>query len=312
MLHNGFSYEQIATALMLDEVTVRRYRKKYEKKGVAGLMEFRYTGGRPILNPSQEEELKAHLKEHTYLKAKEIVVYVKKRYGISYTVSGMTTLLHRLGFVYKKPKVVPGKAAKDKQEEFVVQYEAMKGKLRSEDQVYFIDSTHPQHNTRPTCGWIPKGEDKLIPTNSGRKRINLNGALNLRDYTVIVNDEHRVNTGATLRLLKQLQEKHRRGKIYLILDNASYHHAKEVKIWLKRYQRFKVMFIPAYSPNLNLIERLWKFFYEKVLANRYYATFAQFKKAIFEFFENLSRYQQELSTLITDSFQIVPSVKLQT
>ncbi|MCK5511019.1 transposase [Candidatus Parcubacteria bacterium] len=65
------------------------------------------------------------------------------------------------------------------------------------------------------------------------------------------------------------------------------------------------MFLPPYSPNLNLIERLWKFFKKHVIKNGYYGTFEKFKKAVFEFFENFEQYKPELEKLLTLNFEII-------
>lgn len=217
--------------------------------------------------------------------------------------------MHRLGFTYKKPKVVPGKADKLKQEQFVKLYRQIQSELGNNDKIYFADFTHPQHNTKPSYGWILKGKDndKFVKTNSGRERLNLNGVLNFSEKTVVVLEEKAINNQATINLLESVKNKQPKGKVYLILDNASYHHAKQVRSWLLHHPRFKLIFLPPYSPNLNLIERLWKFFHQKVTWNRYFETFEEFKKTTLDFFKNLSIYQKELSTLLTDSFQRLPT-----
>jgi transposase len=176
MLHYGFTYSQISKALLLDEVTLRRYVEKFNQKGVDGLLEYHYCGGKSSLTETQLKEIKAYLVENTQTKAKDVVSYIKKHYGVSYSVIGVTKILHRLGFVYKKPKVIPGKASYLKQKEFLKKYQEIKRNLKKEDQIYFIDSTHPTHNTKPSYGWILKGKknDKFIKTNTGRERLNLN------------------------------------------------------------------------------------------------------------------------------------------
>ncbi len=85
-----------------------------------------------------------------------------------FTVIGITKLLHRLGFAYKKPKIIPGKVDRVKQEAFLKTYWETKASLGVKDRMYFLDSTHPQHNTQPSYGWILKGKtnDKLVKTNS--------------------------------------------------------------------------------------------------------------------------------------------------
>ncbi|WP_242464421.1 helix-turn-helix domain-containing protein [Thiococcus pfennigii] len=71
-------------------------------------------------------ELDAHLRTHLYQTAKAIAAWVKTTFGVSYTESGMTALLHRLGYVYKKPRLVPGKADPKAQRAFLEQYEKLK------------------------------------------------------------------------------------------------------------------------------------------------------------------------------------------
>ena len=71
------------------------------------------------------EELTKRLEEHTYIDSKAIIAYIKKKYKVEYKASGIKDLLHRLGFVYKKPKHVPGKLDPQKQEEFVAEYEKL-------------------------------------------------------------------------------------------------------------------------------------------------------------------------------------------
>ena len=93
--------------------------------------------------------------------------------------------------------------------------------------------------------------------------------------------------------------------IYLILDNARYYHANLVSEFVKQHPRIKLMFLPSYSPNLNLIERLWLFFEKKILYNRYYRDLPTFEQVTLHFFRNLKQYRPQLQTLLVDNFQIV-------
>ena len=213
-LNEGFTYQETAKLLMLDDVTIRRYEKQFEKVGVDGLIECRYIGSHGILTKMQEIGLTAHLKNKTYQTVKEIVFYAQKHYRKTYSVEGMTHLLHRLGFVYKKTKQVPGKLNLAEQEQFKKEYEELKKSKRIEDKLYFLDATHPQHNNMPFYGWIYKGETKTIKANSGRRRLNLNGALNLENMDITVLSEKTINTEAMKRLVMELERKQQRGKIY--------------------------------------------------------------------------------------------------
>jgi len=301
-LDEGFSYEQTARLLMLDEMTIRRYEKEFQKDGIDGLLENRYRGSNGNLTAAQEEALQIYLKEHIYQTVKSVVAYVHDTYGKDYSIEGMTHLLHRLHFSYKKTKVIPGKYNAEKQEQFKEAYEELKENKNPEDTIYFVDACHPHHNNRPFYGWIYKGEEKSIKTNSGRERLNLNGALSLESMDITVLSEGTINQHAMMRLCLTIEEKQPTGEIHFIMDNASYNHGYELQLFLEDHPRIHIHYLPAYSPNLNIIERLWRFFHEK-MQNNYFEKFPEFEQAVLTFFNNINQYNDELKTLLTDSFQ---------
>jgi transposase len=108
------------------------------------------------------------------------------------------------------------------------------------------------------------------------------------------------------KLLKQQPKK----KIVVICDNARYHHSGLLAEWLQTHKRISQKFLPAYAPNLNLIERRWKWMKKKVTATVYYPTFAEFKKEVLDLFARLPDYQPELKSLLTFKFQILNSTLL--
>jgi len=304
LLNEGFTYDEVGKILMLDDITIRRYEKQFEKVGVDGLIECRYFGSNGLLTKQQEIGLTAHLKHKTYQTVKEICFYVRKHYQKEYSIEGMTHLIHRLGFVYKKTKQVPGKLDFEKQEQFKKEYEELKKIKNSQDKIYFLDATHPQHNNMPYYGWIYKGAAKTIKANSGRKRLNLNGALNLEDLDITILSEKTIDTEAMKRLVMELEKKQAKGIIYLLVDNASYNHSYELKVFLKQHKRVNLKYIPSYSPNLNIIERLWRFFHEHY-RDKYFEKFKEFERSVLYFFQHIHRYDTELKTLLTDSFQTI-------
>jgi transposase len=306
LLDEGRTYEEVAKILLLDDSTIRRYETEYQEGGPDNLLEDDYRGGMSALAALQEEELKAHLREHLYHRAKDVCEYVRQKYGVEYTPEGMVHLLHRLGFSYKKTKQVPGQADPEKQKAFLSEtYENIKQNRGENDELYFADGSHPQHNSMPSYGWIPTGEEKETKTNTGRQRVNLNGALNARDHSVVVQDADPINADALIALFKALEQKHPRAEtIHVIGDNAKYNHALQVGEY-EKMARMKIHYLPPYAPNLNLIERLWKFFHKKVLSNTYYETYLQFKTASLDFFKNIHQHTEELDTLLTENFHII-------
>ena len=312
LLNQGFSSAQVSRMLLLDEGTVHRYSRVYQTRGLVGLLEYHYRGTSGQLTQSQEQELGVHLDTHLYPTVKEIATYIKHTYRVKYSLQGLTHLLHRIGFGYKQTKLVPGKADARKQKAFIRLYKRVKKQLAADDQLYFLDATHPVHNTRPGYAWIRVGKIAPVPANTGRKRLNLSGALNAKTHKTVVLSEDTVNFESSIRLAQKLLDLHPAGKIHLILDQASYYKSKDFRAWVKLHRRIKLHFLPPYSPNLNLIERLWRLMHKKVLINHYYEKFTQFEFAVLDFFKHLSRYRRELDSLLTDSFQTLPALHLQT
>lgn len=296
----GYTYLKISEILLLDDETIRRHIKDYfEAYKLAP-----ENGGSPSkLNEWQSEKLLAHLAVRTYLYVKEIRDYVKKAFGVSYSIRGMTHWLHANGFRYKKPHGVPAKADKDAQAEFITYYEHLKNALKSDEVLYFSDSSHPQHQTKLTYGWIKKGVRKPEKMTACQKRVNIIGAINLENHQVEYQKVDWVNAESIKAFLSQLEKQHPDKKsIHLIWDNAGYHKSNEIKKFVSQ-TKIKLHYLPPYSPNLNPIERLWKIMHEQVTYNRYYEKFKDFTEGILGFFENIEKYRTIIQSRITDKFQ---------
>jgi transposase len=303
LLDQGKTYQSIAEYLFLDEGTIRNYRKRYVEGGIFGLVTDTHSGRRCFLSPKEQEILKRKLLETIFMESKEVAAFIKNRFNVTYSVRGVTALLHSLGFVYKKAKAVPGKADREQQELFITKYLRLRAK--SEGRIYFADSVHPQHNAVISYGWIKKGEDFEVPTNCGRYHLNITGAIDIDSMEVVTRTSDWVDADAIRGLLRALRAKNPSGEvIYLVLDNARYNRATRVKE-LADELRIELVYLPPYSPNLNPIERLWKFFKRKVLYNRYYETRVEFEEACGKFFRYIRKFKLELSTLITDNFQAI-------
>lgn len=305
-LNEGYKFSDIAKILLLDAGTLREYYRQHKQEGLDGLLKDHYRGKQSSLTYEQEKNLDIHLQEHTYLTAKEVRGYIKKTFSVKYSVEGVTKLLHRLGFTYKKTKRVPLKADSKTQKEFVAEYEKLKEDKKPEDKIYFLDAVHPIHNSLASYGWIKKGQTKELTANTGRKRLNLNGALNLEGLEVIILSEETINAEAMIRMIQEIETRQPEGDIYLIMDNARYNRAIKLREYAEERKRIKLKFLPSYSPNLNTIERLWLLFQKKTLRNRYYPDFKDFKNACMNFFDNVKiKYRKEMETLLTDNFQII-------
>jgi transposase len=304
LLGSGWTLEQVKEALLLDEETLRSYVKKYQEGGLPELLKAIYQGSTPYLSVSQLDVLCKELQSQIYLTTQAVMDYVKRQFGITYSQSGMRDLLHRLNYEYKKPKLVPGHPDKEAQEIFAQHYEEFMLNKPENIEVLFMDAVHPQHNTMAAYGWIKRGEKREIPTSSGRERLNLHGAMNAETLEVTLIESETVDDDSTLQLLEMLEQKYGlAAAIYVILDNAKYHYSKKVQKYLET-SRIQLVFLPSYSPNLNLIERLWKFFKKKVLYNTYYEKLEDFRQACINFFRNIGDYQKELAAIMSGEFEL--------
>ena len=143
LLGTGWSVAQVAEVLLVDEQTVRHWLEKYRTGGNAELLAMRYEGRVCSLSVEQQQELAKHLDEHTYIDSKAIAQYIEQTFGVKYSATGVKTLLHRLGFVYKKPKHIPGKLDPNAQAEFLAEYEKLRKTQGKTDVVYFCDGSVP-------------------------------------------------------------------------------------------------------------------------------------------------------------------------
>ncbi len=310
MLHLGESLEKISTFLGISTQTVKLYCKTYQEKGLDYYLDNHYVGYSGKLNSEQQEILKEELRNNLYATSQQVVDFIASKFGIQYTSTGLIPLLHRLGFCYKKTKLVPCEADVEAQKNFVEELKVLVSEAKKAgDVVYFADGVHPQHNTRSAYAWIEKGQEKEIRSVSGRSRLNINAVMNAENpCDVVMVESTRLDAESTLLLYKKLELLHPEAKnIYVICDNARYYKNKLLNETLKNSQ-IKQVFLPPYSPNLNLIERLWKFMRKKVINHHFYRKFDDFRKAIVDFFENIKDFKSELETLISWNFHI-PNVK---
>ena len=168
--------------------------------------------------------------------------------------------------------------------------------------VYFADAAHPTHNTRATHVWTEPGKERPLLTVSGRERVNLNDALNAHCPTQVHLDENDcVNTQNTQRRYEKRLDAHRQGPVHVVCDNAHYYKNKALNAWLAD-KRLVPVFLPPYSLNLNLIERLWKFLRQKIINTAFYRTKGPFKTTVLNFFVRLDGFGPELASRMRLTF----------
>jgi transposase len=166
------------------------------------------------------------------------------------------------------------------------------------------------------CCWLLVGQRFEVGVGGGRQRLNILGAFCPDDHEYLDrrSTDQNLHAQSLIELFTLMMARHPETKRFLIdLDNARYHHAVVLKHWLATLQAergvvVELKYLPAYSPNLNLIERLWKFLRQEAL-QKWHATFEDMQQAVAEVRDHLDRDEEQLASLMTERFHLSPRVE---
>jgi len=175
--------------------------------------------------------------------------------------------------------------------------------------VFFVDAAH--FVLAPFLGFLWSLTRLFIQAPAGRQRFNVLGALNaITHELILVTNDTYITSEQVCRLLHQVAALNLAVPITLFLDNARYQKCALV-ISTALSLDIELCFLPAYSPNLNLIERLWKFVKKQCLYSHYYADFVSFKSAIMDCLSQThSTHKADLDSLLSLRFQTFEKTQL--
>ena len=197
------------------------------------------------------------------------------------------------------------------QEEFLVTQlqPALDAAVAGKGHVFFVDAAHFVFGTYLCCLWSIARV--FVRAASGRQRFNVLGAWNaVTRQLLAVTNTTVVNTETMCELLRKIAAANLVGPITIVLDNAKYQRNQAVQA-LAADLKIRLLFLPSYSPNLNLIERLWGFAKRQSVYGKYHATFASFRAAIEKNLNEIpTTHAERLKTLMTLQFQKFDDVSL--
>lgn len=294
----------IAKALVVSPDTVTNYLKLYRDEGLSGVLENRFYCPSSSVEPFFGE-IKKSLDSDPVSTAKEASSRIQEISGIILSESQVRRILKRLGFQYRKTASIPGKADPQLQFDFLTEellprlQEAQEGKRR----VFFVDASHFVLGS--FLGMIWCLSRVFVPSGSGRKRYNVLGAVETRDHDLLtIRKEGTVNADTVCELIEMIDARYPGEEITLVMDNAKYQYCKKVRE-LACEKGIETLYLPSYSPNLNLIERVWRLVKKKCLCNKYYDSAESFKGAIDEFIDSLSgKNKALLKSIVSENFQL--------
>jgi transposase len=304
---DGESFPQIAKFLLIDEQTVRRHLRDYLIDHKTG-NDSGGSGGQ--LGPEKEAALAAAIDEQIIPTARAAVDIARRLLGADFSVSGMTALLHRLGFSHKKCEGMPAKADPAAQAEFRAKMLKLLDSLPEHEVALFFDASHPTISTKLTHSWSRKGARKIVQTTGARTRVNVVGSLEPATLRMVSTFPDQVNSETVEEHLKAIRRVYPAGLysvVHLILDQGSYCVSKDTREAAAELG-IQLWHLPPYSPNLNLIERAWKVMNEQVRNNVYFADANSFESAIKDFFRiKWKSLRKELAERFALDFQIFPT-----
>lgn len=142
--------------------------------------------------------------------------------------------------------------------------------------------------------WFIRGKQRLIPTYGQHKGLKLIGTLEYETGKIFCREEESYDAETFLGFLRKLLSAYPAGKIVMILDNARIHHAKRIQPFLEENRiRLELVFLPPYSPKLNLMEGVWKWLKESVIQNVFFGNVQKIILAVRTFLEDVDHRRDE-------------------
>jgi transposase len=304
----GLPHGQIAKIAGISGTTLRAYLDLYVTGGIDALKQLNYVG-KPNELRAQKEKIIAALEKNPPATLKEAQATIQEVTGLQRSLTQVSEFLREHKIIRRKVKQVPAKADVEAQATFKTETleplveQAQQRKIH----LFFVDAAH--FVWLPFLGYLYSLTVRYIKSASGRKRFNVLGALHAVSHELVTITNHAyINAEAVCELLEKLAELYRDLPIVLVMDNARY---QKCRLVLDKAQslNIRIVFLPPYSPNLNLIERLWKFVKKQVLYNKYYADYKQFHTAITECLKQThTTHKDVLKTLLVPKFQTFENI----
>jgi transposase len=314
---HGLGHDDIATYADVSRRTVQRYLNEYREGGLDRLRRCPWHQPQSTLVEHQES-LAGYFSKHPVRSAKQARAVIEQQTGVRRGLSQVRHFLKEsLGLRWRKTGAIPIPPKKTIQEHAHEQAAFLKEKLeprleqarQSLRQVYFVDAAHFVFAPFLGCLWC--AARLFVRAASGRKRYNVLGALDAVTHRLIrVTNQGYINAESVCELLRSVASAAMGLPITLVLDNARYQKCAMVQ-GLAESLGIELLYLPSYSPNLNLIERLWRFVRKESLDSIYYKDFGQFMAAIDECLDGLHTvHKGEMKTLLTHKFQTFEDVPL--
>jgi transposase len=315
--HHDFNHERIATLAGCSRRTVQRTLSEYVEGGLERIRQVPVKESRSALD-DHRVSLQEVFQTHPPRSVKHARHLIEQHTGIRRGLTQVRHFLHRLGLAPRKVAAIPipPKSTLDEHVKTQAEFRETKLEPRLEEarqglrQVLFVDAAHFVHASFLGILWCVAR--LCVRAASGRKRFNVLGALDAVSHKLIAVTNHSyINAESVCLLLRAVADAATPGlPITLVLDNARYQKCALVDDRAKQLG-IDLLYLPSYSPNLNLIERVWKFVKSECLRTKYYDNYDKFHAAIQQCLDDLpTKHKAAVDTLLTHKFQTFENVSL--
>lgn len=303
MSEPGLSSKRVAAIVGCSRNFVDKLIHTYNNDGIDSVLRTAAITGRPNRLRGYIEDIAKRFESRVPRSSVEAADIIRDISGVTFSLTWTREILHRCGFRFIKTQPIPGRACHDKQSEWVAALqpvidEAREGKRK----LYFMDAVHFTLEAFTCHVWCK--EPLFLKTGAGRNRFNLLGCVDPFSLELIHSHSMTyVDAEQTKAFLEKVRLSAGDTPVSIVLDNARYQHCQVVRQKALELN-IDLLFLPPYSPNLNIIERLWKYTRRHVLAGKYFDTPAKFHDALRHFFEvDYCIHKYRLSTMLTLNFQ---------
>lgn len=296
----GYSPPQIGAILGYCAVTVRMWLERYQEHGLAGLFDEPRSGRPSLTSPEEDEHITSTVKQsptdHGYKVGfwtiAMLLTHLGQLLGVQFSPTTLRRRLHQARFRWRRPRLAPAEKEDPETEPKLAKIAQVKAEAKPEDHILHEDETTVRLLPLLRAMWTLIGQQFRIPVPPNWNRcFHIFGALNARtgEWTSCFFDKR--TRKEFIAFLECLLTVYLTGRIFIILDSATIHTAKEVQEWLAAHPRIVLVWLPTYRPHLNPVERIWKVLKKAVAANRAHAQLDMLKQVAREFFADLTPAQ---------------------
>lgn len=306
----SFDWKTVALIVQRDYETVLEWVKAYNESGLAGLESDKPPGRPASLSQEQQGEVKRTVQvsprnlglKFSNWNCKNLGWWIQKKFHITLGREAVRQLLHKLGFVLVKPLYRYVLADKRERKRFLRRFKRKLSRLRKNELLLFLDESSVKQHPNLQPKWMLIGSREHVGTLGNHAKVNVFGAVNHAIGKTFHMKSDKLNSNFFIRFVERLMALNPKKHLVLVIDNAPWHKSRKVLNFFDSVaQKVSVLWLPAYSPDFNPIEHLWRFMKETV-SNFFFPLMSELKNALTEFFRSLYQNKQKIMALCSPDY----------